>query len=136
MIFDHNNPRHMQILLEELTRAKQIMTEDAHDEWSENTLAVKDRTLGLSLYRGITHMLKQDPRYDRLLANFLRRVDKAALEDLTIKEINHFFDILIKFRDRIAPDRFGYDVNPDPNKTALDADSYRDGQGQGGWQGD
>jgi hypothetical protein len=136
MIFDHNNPRHMEILREELTRAKHIMFEEIRDDWSENTLAVKDKTLGLPLYRGISSMLREDPRYDRLLASFLRRVDKVTLEDLSIKEINHFFDLLIKFRDKIAPDRFGYDTNADPNKTALDADSYKAGQGRGGWQGD
>jgi hypothetical protein len=67
-----------------------------------------------------------------LLANFLRRVDKAALEDLTVAEINKFFTLFIRFKERL---------NPSSNKMGdgssnLDADSYKAGQGRGGWQGD
>jgi hypothetical protein len=132
MIFDHNNPRHLEILREELKRAKRIM-EDIGDAYDPDTLlAVKDVNLGRPLYRGLTHMMKEDPRYNPLLANFLRRVDKAALEDLTVAEINKFFTLFIRFKERL---------NPSSNKMGdgssnLDADSYKAGQGRGGWQGD
>jgi hypothetical protein len=132
MIFDHTNPRHLEILREELKRSKRIM-EDIGDAYDPDTLlAVKDKNLGLPLYRGLTHMMKEDPRYNALLANFLRRVDKAALEDLSVAEINKFFTLFIRFKERL---------NPSTNKMGdgssnLDADSYKAGQGRGGWQGD
>ena len=132
MIFDHTNPRHMEILREELQRAKNIMesVDDAYDP--DTLLAVKDKNLGRPLYRGLTHMMKEDPRYDALLSNFLRRVDKAALEDLTVAEIDKFFTLFIRFKERLNPsiNRAG------DGSSNLDADSYKAGQGRGGWQGD
>jgi hypothetical protein len=138
MIFDHTNPRHLEILSEELTRARRVLalTEEAENQSGydpDTLLAVKDKNLGRPLYRGLTHMMKEDPRYNYLLANFLRRVNKAALEDLSVAEINKFFTMFIRFKERLNPssNKMG-----DGSSSGLDADSYKAGQGRGGWQGD
>jgi hypothetical protein len=132
MIFDHKNPRHMQILREELVRAKKIMEDIGNGYDPDTLLAIKDKNLGRPLYRGLSAMMQEDPRYNALLSNFLRRVDKAALEDLTVAEIDKFFTLFIRFKEKL---------NPSSNRSGdgssnLDADSYHDGQGRGGWQGD
>ena len=137
MIFDANNPRHREILREELTRAKRIMeqVERGADDWATTTVASKDPTFGRVIYRGAKDIMRRDPenesKYNALLANYLRRVSKATLEDLTVREMENFHDLLIKFKNKITkPTMWTSD------KSALDADSYRSGRGRDGYQGD
>jgi hypothetical protein len=135
-IFDHNNPRHMEILREELVRAKQIMEDvENNNTYDPDTmLAINDKWVGRPLYRGLNHMMKEDPRYNHLLARFLREVNKVTMEDLTVSEIDRFFTLFTKFRAKINPEsQHNWGTT---NSTSLDADSYKAGRGRGGWQGD
>lgn len=137
MIFDEHNPRHIQILREELARAKRIITEEERgtDSWATSTIASKDPQFGRVIYRGAKDIMSRDkenePKYNALLANYLRRINKATLEDLTVREMENFHDLLIKFKNKINPGK-----KYDPTKSSLTADAYKDGQGGGGWQGD
>lgn len=137
-IFDPNNPRHRQILREELARAKRIMAEESDrgtEDWANTTIASKDPQFGRVLYRGALDIMRRDPkneaRYNALLANYLRRVGKATIEDCTVREMENFHDLLIKFKNKIDPPH-----QYDSSKSSLDADSYRAGRGRGNWQGD
>ena len=137
MIFDEKNPRHIQILREELQRAKRIITEEERgtEDWANSTIASKDTTFGRVLYRGALDIMKRDAKnarhYDALLSQYLRNVNKATIEDLTVREMENFWDKLVAFKNKLNPPH-----QYDPTKSALDADSYKAGQGRGGWQGD
>ena len=133
MIFDERNPKHIQILREELARAKRIITEEERgtDSWATSTIASQDPLFGRVLYRGATHILKQDERYNALLAAYLRNINKATMEDMTVREMENFLDKLIAFKNKLNPGK-----EYDPTKSALTPDAYKDGQGRGGWQGD
>lgn len=134
-LFDPNNPTHIQILKEELIRAKRIIIEDQQEDWANTTIASKDRTFGRVLYRGALDIMKRDPKheskYNALLAAYLRNVGKATMEDMTVREMENFWDKLVAFKNRLNPPH-----QYDPNKSALTPDAYKDGQGRGGWQGD
>ena len=141
MIFDETNPRHIEILREELKRAKKLMAEQetparGTDAWATTTIASKDPTFGRVLYRGALDIMKRDEknrqRYDRLLSQYLKNVNKATIEELTVREMENFHDLLIKFKNKITTPVMWTTDKP----SALDADSYSAGQGRGGWQGD
>lgn len=141
MIFDESNPRHIEILREELKRAKRLMSEQdmpqrGTDAWATTTIASKDPQFGRILYRGALDIMKRDEknrqRYDRLLSQYLRNVNKATIEDLTVREMENFHDLLIKFKDKITTPTMWTTDKP----SALTADAYKDGQGRGNWQGD
>ena len=137
MIFDERNPKHIQILREELARAKRIITEEERgtDSWATSTIASKDPQFGRVLYRGAKDIMSRDkenePRYNRLLARYLENIGKAIMEDMTVREMENFHDLLIKFKNKLNPAK-----QFDPNNSALTPDAYKDGQGRGGWQGD
>lgn len=139
-IFDPNNPRHREILREEIVRAKRIIAEEENpergtDSWATTTIASKDPQFGRVLYRGATDIMRRDPenesKYNALLAAYLRHIGKAAMEDMTVREMENFWDKLVAFKNRINPPH-----QYDPNVSALDADSYRAGRGRDGYQGD
>lgn len=130
-IFDPNNQRHREILREELARAKQIMEEVENTYDPDTLLAIKDKVLGRSLYRGILHLMKDDHRYNMLLSKFLRQINKATLEDLTVNEIDKFFTLLTRFRAKLNPGPIH-----DLSKSALTPDEYSANRGRGRYQGD
>lgn len=140
MIFNEKNQRHIEILREELKRARNSMNEQnamqrGTDAWATSTIASKDPLFGRVLYRGALDIMRRDPkneaRYNALLANYLRRIEKATIEDLTVREMENFHDLLIKFKNKIDPQK-----SFDPNDSALTAAAYKDGYVRGGWQGD
>lgn len=138
MIFDEKNPRHIQILREELRRAKRIIAEQEErgtEDWANSTIASKDPTFGRVLYRGALDIMKRDAKntrhYDALLSQYLRNVNKATIEDLTVREMENFWDKLVAFKNKLNPPH-----QYDTTKSALTPDAYKDGQGRGGWQGD
>lgn len=178
MIFDESNPRHIEILREELKRAKRILTEAysadrlwgnmTPDErksalyvakapnpeeyldkrWDDIPADMQDlidlsdyerateNNIGRSLYRGALDIMKRDEknrqRYDRLLSQYLRNVNKATIEELTVREMENFHDLLIKFKNKITTPTMWTTDKP----SALTPDAYKDGQGRGNWQGD
>jgi hypothetical protein len=175
-IFDHTNPRHMEILREEYAYVKDIVEEfnttysadrlwgtmtpderksalytakapnpeeylsvrwddipaDLQDliDLSDYERATANQT-GRSLYRGTKYAMTQDPNANRFVMTFLKNLDKAAIEDLTVAEMSNLNVKLWKFVKRNEPK-----INVDPNKTNLTADDYKAWQGRGGWQGD
>ena len=170
-IFDHNNPKHLEILREELYRTKLILAEvysadrlwgnmlpderkgalyiakvEDPDEyldvaWDEIPADIQDlidlsdyerateNNTGRSLYRGTKYAMTQDPAANRFVMAFLKKHNKAAIEELTVKEMSDLNVKLWRFVKRNEP-------VPKPYTSALDADSYKAGQGRGGWQGD
>lgn len=170
-IFDHNNPKHLEILREELYRTKLILAEvysadrlwgnmlpderkgalyiakvEDPDEyldvaWDEIPADIQDlidlsdyerateNNTGRSLYRGTKYAMTQDPAANRFVMAFLKKHNKAAIEELTVKEMSDLNVKLWRFVKRNEP-------APKPYTSALDADSYKAGQGRGGWQGD
>lgn len=170
-IFDHNNPKHLEILREELYRTKLILAEvysadrlwgnmlpderkgalyiakvEDPDEyldvaWDEIPADIQDlidlsdyerateNNTGRSLYRGTKYAMTQDPAANRFVMAFLKKHNKAAIEELTVKEMSDLNVKLWHFVKRNEP-------APKPYTSALDADSYKAGQGRGGWQGD
>lgn len=172
-IFDHTNPRHIQILREEIVRAKKLMSEaysadrlwgnmlpderkgalyiakvENPDEyldaaWDDIPADIQDlidlsdyerateNNTGRSLYRGTKYAMTQDPAANRFVMAFLKRLNKAAIEELTVKEMSDLNVKLWRFVKRNEPK-----INYDPSKSALTPDAYKAGQGRGGWQGD
>lgn len=180
-LFDHTNPRHLQILQEELTYVKNLIQEEnrlkgklveaysadrlwgnmTQDErksalyiakvedpdelldarWDDIPADIQDlidlsdyerateNNTGRSLYRGTKYAMTQDPNANRFVMAFLKQRDKAAIEELTVKEMSDLNVKLWRFVKRNEP-------VPKPYTSALDADSYKAGQGRGGWQGD
>jgi len=173
MIFNEKNPSHIEILREELMRAKQILTEaysadrlwgnmtpderksalyvaKAEDpeeyldaRWDDIPADMQDlidlsdyerateNNTGRSLYRGTKYAMTQDPAANRFVMTFLKQHNKAAIEELTVKEMSDLNVKLWRFVKRNEPK-----IDYDPSKSGLDADSYKAGQGRGGWQGD
>lgn len=86
---------------------------------------------GRSLYRGTKYAMTQDPLANRFVMTFLKQHNKAAIEELTVAEMSDLNVKLWRFVKRNEPK-----INYDPSKSGLDADSYKAGQGRGGWQGD
>jgi len=86
---------------------------------------------GRSLYRGTKYAMTQDPMANRFVMTFLKRHNKAAIEELTVEEMSDLNIKIWKFVKRNEPK-----INYDPNKTNLTADDYKAWQGRGGWQGD
>ena len=86
---------------------------------------------GRSYYRGTKHAMTLDPLANRFVMAFLKPLNKAAIEELTNQEMLDLNVKLWRFVKRNEPKRMY-----DPNKSGLDADSYKAGQGRGGWQGD
>jgi hypothetical protein len=84
---------------------------------------------GRSLYRGTKYAMTQDPLANRFVMAFLKQHNKAAIEELTVAEMSDLNVKLWRFVKRNEP-------APKPYTSALDADSYKAGQGRGGWQGD
>lgn len=173
MIFDEKNPRHIEILREELIRAKRIMAEaysadrlwgnmtpderksalyvakapnpeeylnkrwddipaDMQDliDLSDYERATENNT-GRSLYRGTKYAMTQDPAANRFVMAFLKQHNKAAIEELTVKEMSDLNVKIWRFVKRNEPK-----INYDPSKSALTPDAYKAGQGRGNWQGD
>jgi hypothetical protein len=75
--------------------------------------------------------MTQDPMANRFVMTFLKRHNKAAIEELTVEEMSDLNIKIWKFVKRNEPK-----INYDPNKTNLTADDYKAWQGRGGWQGD
>lgn len=171
-IFDHTNPKHLEILQEELFRAKKILVEAAYsadrlwgnmtpDErksalyvakapnpeeylnkrWDDIPADMQDlidlsdyerateNNTGRSLYRGTKYAMTQDPAANRFVMAFLKQHNKAAIEELTVKEMSDLNVKIWRFVKRNEP-------APKPYTSSLDADSYKAGRGRDGWQGD
>jgi len=90
-----------------------------------------ENNTGRSLYRGTKYAMTQDPHANRFVMTFLKQKNKAAIEELTVAEMSDLNVKLWRFVKRNEPK-----IDYDPSKSALDADSYKAGQGRGGWQGD
>lgn len=173
MIFNEKNSRHIEILREELIRAKKILTEaysadrlwgnmtpderksalyvakaDGPEEyldkrWDDIPADMQDlidlsdyerateNNTGRSLYRGTKYAMTQDPNANRFVMTFLKQHNKAAIEELTVKEMSDLNVKLWRFVKRNEPK-----IDYDPSKSALTPDAYKAGQGRGGWQGD
>ena len=129
MIFDHRNPRHIEILREEISRAKKLIKEnqDANmymrgifsiifrDNDFKNTNSMQDFIAGVV---NATSTDKDD------ILNALRdyaRANPEKMQDLNIE--------ISKMAEPLRPTKFSA-------TSALTPDAYKDGQGRGGWQGD
>lgn len=130
-IFDHTNPRHIEILQEELFRAKKILVET-------------NLQLANMYMRGIFSIIYRDNDYKNTNAmqDFIAGVVNATSTDKD--------DILNALKDysRANPEKM-QELNIEISKMAeplhptkfsatssLTPDAYKDGQGRGGWQGD
>jgi hypothetical protein len=160
-LLDFNNPRHMEILREELNRAKKILTEaysadrlwgnmtpderksalyvakvDDPDEyldapWDDIPADIQDlidlseyerateNNVGRTLYRGTKHAMTLDPMADRFVMAFLKRLNKAAIEELTVGEMSDLNAKIWQFVKRNEP-------KPKPMSNSLTADVYKD----------
>lgn len=171
-LFDHNNPRHMAILKEELARAKSILTEassySADKIWGNMTLDDRRSALyvakspnpddyidgdwdsvpaemqdlidlseyepasmsqtGRSLLRGTVAAMKEDPHGNHFVMKYLRHTGKAAIEQLTVSEIDDLNAKLWRFvkRNQNNVQTLG---GPTP-------DEYSANRGRGNYQGD
>lgn len=130
-IFDYNNPRHLEILQEELYRAKKILIES-------------DQQTANMYMRGIFSIIYRDTDYKNTneLQDFIAGVvnststDKDdilnALKDYTRANPEKMQELNIqisKMAEPLRPTKFN-------TTSALDADSYRAGRGRDGFQGD
>ena len=128
-LFDHTNPRHIEILREEITRAKKIIKENQfanmymraifsiiyRDMDFKNTNEMQDFIAGVV---GAKSTDKDD------ILNALKeytRTNPDKMQDLNIE--------ISKMAEPTRPTKF-------TTNSSLDADSYKAGQGKGGWQGD
>ena len=160
-LFDHTNPRHLEILQEELYRAKLILTEaysadrlwgnmtpderksalyvakvDDPDEyldapWDDIPADIQDlidlseyerateNNVGRTLYRGTKHAMTLDPMADRFVMAFLKRLNKAAIEELTVGEMSDLNAKIWQFVKRNEP-------KEKPMSNSLTADVYKD----------
>ena len=130
-IFDYNNPRHLEILQEELYRAKKILIES-------------DQQTANMYMRGIFSIIYRDTDYKNTneLQDFIAGVVNAtstdkddilnALKDYTRANPEKMQELNIqisKMAEPLHPTKFN-------TTSALDADSYRAGRGRDGFQGD
>jgi hypothetical protein len=128
-IFDHTNPRHIQILREEISRAKKIVTENQEANMYmraifsiiyrntdfKNTNAMQD------FIAGVVNASSTDK--DDIL-NALKDYTRANPEKMQELNIQ-----ISKMAEPLRPTKFN-------TTSALDADSYRAGRGRDGFQGD
>lgn len=161
MIFDEKNPRHIEILREELLRAKKVLTEAysadrlwgnmTPDErksalyvakvedpaeyldvrWDDIPADIQDlidlseyerateNNAGRSLYRGTKHAMTLDPLANRFVMAFLKRLNKAAIEELTVKEMSDLNVKIWQFVKRNEP-------KPKPMSNSLTPDAYKE----------
>ena len=130
-IFDYNNPRHLEILQEELYRAKKILIES-------------DQQTANMYMRGIFSIIYRDTDYKNTneLQDFIAGVVNAtstdkddilnALKDYTRANPEKMQELNIqisKMAEPLRPTKFN-------TTSALDADSYLAGRGRDGFQGD
>ena len=130
-IFDHNNPRHLEILQEELYRAKKILIES-------------DQQTANMYMRGIFSIIYRDTDYKNTneLQDFIAGVVNAtstdkddilnALKDYARANPEKMQELNIqisKMTEPLRPTKFN-------TTSALTPDAYKSGQGRGGWQGD
>jgi len=88
-----------------------------------------DSNVGRSLYRGTKYAMTQDPMANRFVMSFLKPLNKAAIEDLTVGEMSSLNVKLWRFVKRNEP-------KISSGNSSLTADDYKAMQGRGGWQGD
>ena len=129
MIFDYKNPKHIEILREEISRAKKLIKEnqDANmymrgifsiifrDNDFKNTNSMQDFIAGVV---NATSTDKDD------ILNALKdyaRANPEKMQDLNIE--------ISKMAEPLRPTKFSA-------TSSLTPDAYKDGQGRGGWQGD
>jgi spore germination protein GerM len=128
-LLDLKNSRHMEILREELSRAKKIITENQQ----------------ANMYmRGIFSIIYRDNEFKNTNAmqDFIAGVVNAkstdkddilnALKDYTKANPEKMQDLNTEISQMTEP----IHTRTSAGTSSLDADSYRAGQGRGGWQGD
>jgi len=172
-IFDHSNPRHMEILREEYAHVKDIveaynssysadkiwgnMTPDERKSalyvakapnpeeyldgvWDDVPADMQDlidlteyepasmSQTGRSLLRGTIAAMKEDPLANRFVMAFLKRVNKAAIEQLTVSEID---DLNAKLWIFVKRNQNNMQTLGGPTP-----DEYSANRGRGNYQGD
>ena len=128
-IFDHNNPRHLEILQEELYRAKKILIES-------------DQQTANMYMRGIFSIIYRDTDFKNTneLQDFIAGVVNAtstdkddilnALKDYARANPEKMQELNIQISKMAEP------LRPTKFSSTLTPDAYKSGQGRGGWQGD
>lgn len=133
-LFDHTNPRHIQILREELSRAKKILVETDRQQF----------IMANSSMRGIFSIIYRDDEFKNTneMQDYVAGVvnSKSTDKDDILTALRQYAkdnpEKMMEFNIEIQKMSEPIHSNNTSGTSSLDADTYKAWQGRGGWQGD
>lgn len=133
-LFDHTNPRHIQILREELSRAKKILVETDRQQF----------IMANSSMRGIFSIIYRDDEFKNTneMQDYVAGVvnSKSTDKDDILTALRQYAkdnpEKMMEFNIEIQKMSEPIHSNNASGTSSLDADTYKAWQGRGGWQGD
>ena len=118
-LFDFNNPRHIEILREELSKLKQSLRES-----DEARLAKDDYADGLHNIMSIKRFMENDDKYVKLINRFLLKHDIADFDLLTTAQAAELYELCLKL------------MHQSTSTTELNPYNMPGGRSNNGWTGD
>jgi hypothetical protein len=133
-LFDHTNPRHVEILREELKRAKRILFETDRQQFMQANMYM----------RGTFSIIFRDSEYKNTnkMQDYVAGVVNSTSTDKDdiLNALKQYAKENPEKMQELNTDvaKMAEPINPTKSTgtSSLTPDAYKSGQGRGGWQGD